>query len=260
MPEVRPPPDDKAQIPTNLRLLRVIEEVAKAGVPVLPGALVEALGLPKPTVHRLLTTAEEEGFVQRHVDGRSYGPGVRLRQVAAHTLSSERVRTERLLIMRALAEAVEETCNLAAPGRYGMVYLDRVETHWPLRIQLPIGTQVPFHCTASGKCYLASLRADKLARLISALPLERQTPHTLTEAGALRAELAETRTRGYSVDHEEFMDGMCAIAVPIHDTEDRFLTALAIHAPMQRHSPDSLAERALAPLQEAAGKLSALLV
>ncbi len=42
------------------------------------------------------------------------------------------------------------TCNIATPDRDGMVYIDRVETKWPLRIQLPIGTTVPFHCTASG--------------------------------------------------------------------------------------------------------------
>ena len=72
--------DLKVQIPTNLRLLLLLEEVARAGVPVTPAGLVEALGLPKPTVHRLFNTAEEEGFLQRDIDGRSYGPGPRLRR------------------------------------------------------------------------------------------------------------------------------------------------------------------------------------
>ena len=67
----------KAQLPTNLRLLFVIEEVAKAGVPLAPSALSDSLGLPKATIHRLLTSAEEEGFLQRDIDGRSYGPGRR---------------------------------------------------------------------------------------------------------------------------------------------------------------------------------------
>ena len=55
---------DKEQIPTNLRLLLILEEVAKAGGPVSPAALSSAIGLPKPTMHRLLATAEEQGFVQ----------------------------------------------------------------------------------------------------------------------------------------------------------------------------------------------------
>ncbi|MEO1154850.1 MAG: IclR family transcriptional regulator [Pseudomonadota bacterium] len=255
-------PDDAdvgthAQIPTNLRLLLIIEEVARAGVPVTPGALSDALGLPKPTVHRLLTTAEDEGFLQRDVDGRSYGPGRRLRKLSGNTLSSQRVRTERLMVMKALAEEVGETCNLAAPARYGMVYLDRVETHWPLRIQLPVGTQVPFHCTASGKMYLSSLRADKFKRLMSWLDLPAQTDQTITETDALRAELSETRQRGYASDDEEFMDGMAAIAVPIKDSEGRLLTTLSIHAPVQRHSIASLADT-LPQLLKAAGRIELL--
>ena len=180
---------DKGQIPTNQRLLLILEAVAQAGSPLLPSTIADALGLPKPTVHRLLATAEEAGFLQRDVDGRSFGPGQRLRHLAGNTLSSQRVRTERLMIMRALAERVGETCNLAAPARFGMVYLDRVETHWPLRIQLPIGTEVPLHCTASGKLYLSSLRRDKLTRMIESLSLAAQTERTLTSIEALTAEI-----------------------------------------------------------------------
>ncbi|MEO0381064.1 MAG: helix-turn-helix domain-containing protein, partial [Pseudomonadota bacterium] len=85
----------RVQIPTNLRLLLLMEQVAKEGAPISPTALSVALNLPKPTVHRLLATAEEEGFLQRDIDGRSFGPGYRLRNLSANTLSSQRVRTER---------------------------------------------------------------------------------------------------------------------------------------------------------------------
>ena len=232
--------------------------VAKAVVPVAAATLADKLDLPKPTMHRLLTTAEEQGYLQRDVDGRSYGPGQRLRHMAANTLSSQRVRTERLMIMKRLAEEVGETCNLAAPGRFGMVYLDRVETHWPLRIQLPAGTQVPFHCTASGKLYLSSLRSDKLDRVLSWLERPPVTPHTHVAREDLYEDLMKTRQRGYSLDDEEFMDGMVAICVAIRDSADRLLTTLSIHAPTQRHDLKSL-EEALPDLRRAAHDLEGLL-
>lgn len=252
-------PDDlsqttSGQIPTNLRLLVLLERIAQDGASVSPSALSTALNLPKATIHRLLATAEEEGFLQRDLDGRSYGPGVRLRKLSANTLSSQRVRTERLLVMKSLAEEVGETCNLAAPGRYGMVYLDRVETHWPLRIQLPVGTQVPFHCTASGKMYLSSLRHDKLLRLLKSMPLEAQTPDTITDPQQLLDEIATTRARGYSADNQEFMEGMAAIAIPICDDQDRLLTTLSIHAPIQRHSLSDL-EQSIDALKRAGRRL-----
>ena len=42
---------NSGQIPTNLRLLLLLEEVAKVGVPVTPSVVNEVLGLPKPTIH-----------------------------------------------------------------------------------------------------------------------------------------------------------------------------------------------------------------
>ncbi len=249
----------QAQIAPNLRLLAIIEEVAQAGVPVTPSAISEALGLPVPTIHRLLATAEDEGLLQRDADGRSYGPGRRIRRLSAAVLSSQRIRTERLLVMKALAEEVGETCNLAAPARYGMVYLDRVETHWPLRIQLAIGTQVPFHCTASGKMYLSSLRTDKLNRFLKWLELDYHTDFTITDQARLRGELSATRQQGYATDNQEFMLGMSALAVPIKDGEGRLLSTLSIHAPEQRHSIASLVDQ-LAAIRKTASRIEELCI
>ncbi len=245
------------QIPTNLRLLMLLEEVAKAGVPVTPAAVNEALGLPKPTIHRLFATAEAEGFLQRDIDGRSYSPGRRMRQLSTNVLSSEHVRTVRLAVLKSLADKVDETCNLAIPERDGMFYLDRVETHWPLRIQLPIGTQVPFHCTASGKMYLSTLRPDYLERFLRNYKLTAETERTICNPDDLRTELETIRARGYATDDQEFMLGMTAVAVPVTDNRRRLVSTLSIHAPeLRRRVSDLIA--CLPHLQAAAAELSGI--
>lgn len=249
--------EDTGHIPTNLRLLMLLEQVAKVGVPVTPSVVNETLGLPKPTIHRLFATAEAEGFLQRDIDGRSYSPGRRMRLLSINTLSSERVRTVRLAVLKSLAVQVGETCNIAIPEREGMFYLDRVETHWPLRIQLPVGTQVPFHCTASGKMYLSTLRPDYLERFLNNHALDKQTEKTITDPVKLQEDLARTRERGYATDDEEFMLGMTAIAVPILDNRGRLLSTLSIHAPEQRRHLTDLVEY-LELLRKAADELAAI--
>jgi DNA-binding IclR family transcriptional regulator len=251
-------PTKQGQIPTNLRLLVLLEEVTKVGVPVTPSSLKDVLNLPKPTLHRLFHTAEEEGFLQRDIDGRSYGPGPRLRRLSVSTLSSQRIRTVRLAILRRVADEIGETCNLATPDRDGMIYLDRVETHWPLRIQLPVGSQVPFHCTASGKMYLSSLRASYLDRYLKNAVLTRHVPGTITDSARLKAELEATRKRGYALDAEEFMEGMGAVAVPIYDMQKRLVSTLSVHAPLQRLSVQDLESR-VSTLVDAASELSDLI-
>ncbi|MCG7521764.1 IclR family transcriptional regulator [Ruegeria sp. Ofav3-42] len=250
--------DKETQIPTNLRLLLILEEVARRGIAVKPSDLVETLGLAKPTVHRLLQTAEAEGFLQRDLDGRSYGPGHRLRLLSVNTMSSEHLRTARLAILRSVAEDVGETCNLAIPDREGMIYLDRVETKWPLRIQLPVGTQVPFHCTASGKMYLSTLRQKTLDGFLAAGNLQPQTERSLTDPKVLRAEIQNIAESRFSTDDEEFMAGMTAVAVPVLDGQGRLVATLSVHAPTQRHDVKSLMSF-LGILQKGADELSVLL-
>ncbi len=249
---------DKA-IPTNLRLLLLLEEVAKVGAPLTPTAANDVLGLPKPTVHRLFHRLEEEGFLQRDIDGRSYSAGQRLRKMAVNVLSSSRVRTVRLSVLNALTEELGETCNIATPDREGMVYLDRVETKWPLRIQLPIGTTVPFHCTASGKMYLSTLAPKLLSKYLATAVLDQHTEKSLTDPAVLLEEIDLTRARGYSTDNEEFMDGMVAIAVPIRDDRDRLMSTLSVHAPTQRVTVTDLVKH-LDRFKKAATDLSELVM
>ena len=143
----------------------------------------------------------------------------------------------------------EKIANLACD------VLDRVETDWPFRIQLPVGTSVPFHCTASGKCFMASLSAKARWRFVMSLSLEPLTQTTRTDPMVLLEELETIAGRGYSLDDEEFMEGMVAIAVPVTDLSGRFVAALAFHAPTQRVSiDDAIARKDV--LQTAAERLS----
>ena len=224
----------EGNIPTNWRLLLVLEAMAEAGVPVTPTEVNQNLGLPKPTIHRLFATLETEGFIQREIDGRGYSPGRRLRVMSASILSSLRIRTARTAILTQLAEQVGETCNIAMPERDEMVYLDRVETKWPLRIQLPVGSRVPFYCTASGKLYLSTLDNKHLKSYVRSTEFVEKTPATITSSAKLLDEIDRIRTQGYSTDDEEFMDGMVAVAVPIREGSGRLVSTLSIHAPTQR--------------------------
>ena len=138
-----------------------------------------------------------------------------------------------------------------------MIYLERVETQWPLRIQLPIGTRVPFYCTASGKMYLSTLARSHLVRYLSATDIVARTANTLTDPDALLAEIQRVREQGYSLDREEFMEDMIALAVPILDVNDRLMATLAFHAPTQRFSIERAMEY-LEPMRHAAADLSKL--
>jgi len=225
---------DDERVPTNLRTLLIVEALAKAGRPLTPSEINREIGLPKPSIHRICQTLVDEGFLARDSDPKRLRPARRLRNLAAGLFSASHIHIARHQILMHVAETMGETVNFVVPEEKGMRYLDRVEAEWPLRIQLPIGTHVPFHCTASGKTFLASMANRSRRACVGSLDLKRHTANTLTDAIALLAELEEIRQRGYALDNEEFMEGMVAIAVPITDPDGKFLAALAVHGPSLR--------------------------
>ncbi len=246
------------RIPTNLRMLLIVEALAKAGRPLTPTEINAEIGLPKQTIHRLCATLVEAGFLTRDVNARRLRPAGRLRTICSGLMAASRSHAAQRRVLQALSSAVGETCNLVGAEEEGMFYIDRVETQWPLRIQLPVGSHVPFHCTASGKMFLSCLPDHELAGMLGVLKLERHAANTITGADALRRELAANRARGYSVDNEEFIDGMVALAAPIRDPDGRFHAAIAFHAPVQRMTLAD-AEQHLSLLFEASARLQKVL-
>lgn len=242
-----------------LRSLAILEIVASSPTPMTATDINQVLKLPKATMHRLCIMLVNEGYLQPRLDGRGYLPGERLSTMALAILSNnDHWRTERHGVLQRLSEDLGETCNLSIPDGSEMIYFDRVETHWPLRIQLHKNDRVPVYCTASGKLFLNHLPSGKRARLLAKLNYEQFTPNTLTDVRKLKVELKRLRKDNIGIDNEEFMQGMVAVAVPIKNANDQFFGALAMHAPTARMNMEQAMEH-IPRLKEAAAELVELI-
>lgn len=227
---------------TLLRAISLLEEIATAEHSISAADLDKHLDIPKPTIHRLLKQLEDQQLIMRDLDGRHLLPGPRLHRMAMGTLANESLKAPRRLLLERLAREVGETCNLALLDGHELLYYDRVETNWPVRIQLAPGSRLPLHCTSSGKLFLALLPPHRRRTMLSSLTLDTHTPYTLTSVDALEEQLRQVARDQLSTDNEEFIHGMVAIAVPIYDRVGHMQATLAIHAPRLRHSIESLME------------------
>ncbi len=240
---------------TSLRNLLILEALALSSRPMTVMELNASLHLPKPTIHRLVATLEEEGFLIRHIDRRSYLPGAKLRQMmlGVMRLGPHNLAQLELLIRR--NERIRETCNLSIPDTDAMIYVDRVETQWPLRIQLHVGSRVPLHATSAGKVFLAHMAPELLDRFLATAQLQAYTANSITDPAQLRQQLDRIRDQGYSTDNEEFVQGMIAIAVPVPGQDGDLAATVSFHAPHQRLTLEQGLTH-LDDLRNAAGALS----
>ena len=247
-PPINAPKEERGATGSSAeRSLRVLAILAQEGRPLALAELTTRLGLPKGTAHRICLQLLASGFLARDVGERVFGVGPALRDLAFSTLNHGIARGLRHAVLADLVAEIGETCNFTTQDGTLVLYLDRVEAQWPLRLTLDVGSHVPLHCTASGKLFLAQMPADRRDEVIDRITLTKMTRTTITSRKALRAECDAIAESGYSCDREEFIAGLIAVAVPVAPADTGAHAAIAVHAPTARMS-----------LQQALGKLAAL--
>ena len=216
------------------KALRILEAVARQPLAVSLAELSDASRLPKPTVHRLAVELERLGLIARDPLTRRFHVGSRLEELAVNAIRKGMAQSSRRVHMERLAEKVGERVNIGVISANKVVYVHWVESAGPLRINVEPGTQIPVHCSANGKLLLAYGPDALREQILASGPFQAYTPRTITTAEALRRELQRIRREGHSEDNEEFIPGVCCIAVPVRNRRGEVVAGLAIMAPSAR--------------------------
>lgn len=237
------------------KALDIMETVVSMKRPCSVSELAELLDLPKPTAHRIVAALRAADYLRRDPVGSGVTEGGRLVSFALDVMTAASRRGPRHSILEAVAEETGETCNLGVMSSGQVVYLDRVETKWPLGLRFEPGSRVPIHCTALGKLFLSGMSRQQRGKYLATLPMTRYTDNTITGQQALEMELDRIRELGYSIDNQEFISGVVCVAVPIIGPRGRLSAGLAFSAPQARLALDD-ARRYVPYLRSAAEKLA----
>lgn len=217
------------------RVLEIVEAVSYAIKPLSPLELSQQLDIPKPTIHRLIQTLVDEGFVSVDIGG-GIIPGKRVRNLSIELWQQRQFFSERQLILQELVEDTKESCGIAVPYQMNMLYTNRVQTKLPIQIYLPVGTKAPMWCTATGKLYLSQLPAKIRSKTLRQLPLDKFTNNTITNIDKLNVELEAIAESDVGIDNEEYISGTFSVSVPILDKKSRYIASLFVNAPSTRVS------------------------
>lgn len=251
-----PPEDERGHGSALAKSMAVLDLVAAEGRPLGLVEVTERLGMSKPTVHRLMRQLEDEGLLQREPARDRYGVGPRLCALSVNALASAAGNGAIHAILVDLVDRIGETCNIGVLDRSEVVYIDRVECDWPLRLQLSRNSRVPAHCTSNGKLLLAFLENRIRARLTRGMTLVAYTENSITDPTRLEEECRAVRRDDYAVNNQEYHVGLLGIAVPIRDGGGRVIAGLAMHSPVPRMNIEGLHTH-LPALREAAARIGA---
>ncbi|GLY47869.1 IclR family transcriptional regulator [Lentzea sp. NBRC 102530] len=188
--------------------------------------IARVTGLPQSTVHHLLPTTMVDAV--------------------------ERARPA----LHALRRSTGCTVHLAVLLGDELVHVDEVEK--PYRTAWRLGTSLPAHGTAIGKAVLASFSPAELDAHLTRTGLPARTPHTITSAPRLRAQLTRVRRSGFALDDEENEVGVRCVGAAVRDHSGAVIGGLSASSPALEHSLPELI--ALGPrVLRAADEVSAAL-
>jgi IclR family KDG regulon transcriptional repressor len=196
-----------------------------------------ALGLPKPTVHRILSTLFNLGLVSQDPHSKDYFLGFRLVELGQAVLDRIDFRKEAEPFLGHLANTVQETVHLAQLDDGKIVYLDKVEKiNMPtgLRMASRIGARNYAHSSALGKVLLAFAPRRSRAEIFKQKGLPKLTENTITNLSRLQAHLERVRAEGYALDDEENEKGIRCVAAPIMNHAGEVIAAISISGPTVR--------------------------
>jgi IclR family KDG regulon transcriptional repressor len=214
--------------------------------------LSSKLGEHKSNVQRLLTTLQARGFVRQDEDTKRYSLGLKLLQLTSVTLANMDLREVAREPMQRLGDFTKETIHLSVYDEPQVVYIDKIESTFPIRMYSRVGARAESYCTGVGKALIAFLSDYELERYLQKVSFTRFTPNTITSAKELREEIARIRAQGYALDLQEHEEGVRCAAAPIFGLDSRVAGSLSVAAPAFRKSEDDI--RALAPTVVAAAR------
>jgi DNA-binding IclR family transcriptional regulator len=188
--------------------------------------VAKASGLPRTTVHRIVTALEAQQMVITGSSGVRLGPALVRLAASAHT---DLVAIARPYV-ESLGRRTRETVDVSVYRGLHAISVDQYPSDQELRVVSPVGTAFPIHCTAHGKALLGTFTEAFLTQMLTA-PLERRTASTIVSLNALIEDVSLARQQGWAIDQEEHARGVCGIGVNIcSGLSEHYAISLAVPA------------------------------
>jgi IclR family acetate operon transcriptional repressor len=216
------------------RALSIMRVIAAAGDGATLTEIARATNLASSTVHRLLTTLQQDHFIQFKADGARWMVGVDAFTVGSAFLGVRDIARSARPLLRRLMEQSGETANLAILSDDMAVYMEQVESMQTVRAICKPGGRAVLHSTSLGKSMLAAMRSEEVNRILMTKGMARFTPKTIDTAARMTMHLSEVRAVGYAVDDEEYTAGLRCVAAAVLNEHSEPVGAISISGPAIR--------------------------
>ncbi len=240
------------------RSAKVLDVVCDSAAALTFMQVVARSGLPKSSVHRLLSILLGEDLVTFDRNRQTYGPGPRLIGWAARAFRANNLPDLAAGDMESLSARTGAHTALSVLDGVNVLYLKTVEAGQPFRLAPRVGERSPVHACAAGKAIVAFLPPARQAVVLHSLEFEQCTEKTVLTRSNFETALGSVLADGYATcDREEFLQ-VVGIASPVFDANGDVVAAISLWNTTDRQDINELLSKS-GVLLTAAASVSARL-
>ena len=224
-----------------VRAFNIIETIAEHNNSMTITELSQKVTLHKSTVHRLLNTLIQLGYVKQNAQTSQYELTLKCFEIGVSIVKQNDLISVARPYLEALRDLSGEVVHLVIPDDKEIIYIDKVESTQTLRMHSFVGKRAPLYCTAVGKAILADQPSQAIENYWQSIDPIKYTPNTIVTLDAFFDELSQIKIEGISFDNEEQESGIRCIAVSLKNYSGETIGALSISGPLGRMTDDKMA-------------------
>lgn len=216
--------------PSTDRALTVLETLVGAQEPLTLTALAREAHIPLATCAAIVQTLEQRGYAVRRVVGRSHfwRPTLRLYALSTRLIRAVDPSQTAQPHLRALCDRLGMPAHLGVLEGRNVVYVAKAAAPGLIQFDTYPGKVAPFHLTALGRVIAAYLSPADLKALTSGNLPGGGGPKARGGSRWLKAELEQTRERGYALEDEEEQADIGCVAAPVFRASEQVAYSVGI--------------------------------
>lgn len=229
---------------TSIDTLETIRELEGA----TPTTLQKRMDIPKSTLYYHLNTLEQRGYLVK--DGAKYKLAMKFLVHGQYVKTREREFIAAQEATNDLSSELGEDTDFSVAENGQLIVLHySIEESAKHGVGFELGRPLNLPTSASGRAILSTYPRSRVEEIVANHGFK-GTEAAPNDLATLHDRLDAIRERGYAINDEEWIPGLCAVSGPVTYPDGSVLGALSVIIPSFRFERDDL-QRLTSPLMAA---------
>jgi DNA-binding IclR family transcriptional regulator len=198
--------------------LKVLTQLCKSPFEYKITELAKLTKINRTTLYRILNTFENDGFITKSQDMKSYKLGPKIYEMGSIYLSNFKYGDNIFLILDKISHISKESVGFAIRDNEKVISLYEIEIDQPLKMNYKQGIIYPMNRGCYGKCLMAYYDKSRVKEMLDEQHFEKISSSTLVNTDEILKEYEKIREQEFVTSIDEVSPHIVGVGIPIFNS------------------------------------------